>query len=402
MAPQTLEEASVLSKPLHICILTQQIGQVVSGVGLHARNLAARLVADGHRVCVVAPHDQRPPGELPYEFVGVPAPRFRDTQARWLSLSRSFARALAALQRRKVFDIVYFTDARESLFCRSNAPLVGTVNDTYAAEVRSLVYYRRHYEDWLLRWGYYRFVHICEHLALPRLQAVIANSQHTASVVAAVYPIRSDRLHLCYQQCIEPERYAPARALRASIRPHPPRVIFVGGNMQRKGLPTLIRAAPRVLATLPETEFWVVGHDKAIPHMQALCRAAGVERHVRFWGLLSHNQLLQLYAQADVFAMPSLTEAFGAVFLEAMAAGVVALGTRVGGIPEIIEDGVNGVLVAPDDPETFGQELVRVLGDRQLRDQLCQEGLATARRFDLERMMRCNYDVYCKLLRRSS
>jgi glycosyltransferase involved in cell wall biosynthesis len=388
----------IAGKQLHICVATQQIGQVVSGVGLHARNLVDRLVADGHRVCVVAPHDQRQTGTQPYEFIGVATPRFRDTQARWLSLSWSFARALPALRRQYGFDIVYFTDARESLFCRSDVPLVGTVNDTYAAEVRSPFYYRRHYSDWLLRWGYYRFVHRCERLSLPRLHAVIANSRYTARAVAATYPVRSDRLHLCYQQSIETERYAPARALRASIRAHPPRVRFVGGNMQRKGLPTLIRAAPRVLAALPETEFWVVGHDTVRPRMQALCCDQGVERRFQFWGLRSQAELQQLYAQADVFAMPSLTEAFGAVFLEAMAAGVTVLGTRVGGIPEIIEDGRNGLLVSPDDPADLGQAIIRALQDSGLRDQLRHAGLETARRFSLNRMMRCNYQVYQQVL----
>jgi glycosyltransferase involved in cell wall biosynthesis len=168
--------------------------------------------------------------------------------------------------------------------------------------------------------------------------------------------------------------------------------------MQRKGLPTLIRAAPRVLAALPETEFWVVGHDKAIPRMRALCRLAGIEQHVRFWGLRPHTELLQLYAQADVFAMPSLTEAFGAVFLEAMAAGVVTLGTRVGGIPEIIQEDRNGVLVKPDDPEDLGEALIHVLLDRSRCDELRQAGLETSRAFNLERMMRCNYEVYGKLV----
>jgi glycosyltransferase involved in cell wall biosynthesis len=394
-----MRDAATIGKSLHICIVTQQIGQVVSGVGLHARNLAARLIADGHCVHVVAPHDQRPPGALPYAFAGVAPPRFRDTQARWLSLSASFARALPALQRQQAFDIVYFTDARESLLCRSDVPLLGTVNDTYAAEVRSPAHYRRHYDDWLLRWGYYRFVHLCERIILPRLSAVIANSRYTARVVAAAYPIHPDRLHLCYQQSIETEDFAPARALRASIRPHPPRIIFVGGNMQRKGLPTLIRAAPQVLAAYPDAELWVVGKDKAIPRMQSLCRAQGVERHVRFWGLRSQAELLSLYAQADIFAMPSLTETFGAVFLEAMAAGVAVLGARVGGIPEIIEDGQDGLLVDPDDPAGLGRALIRMLQDRALRDQLRHAGLETARRFSLDRMMRCNYGVYQQVLR---
>jgi glycosyltransferase involved in cell wall biosynthesis len=394
----SMHNDATFGKSLHICIVTQQIGQVLSGVGLHARNLAAHLIADGHRVHVVAPHDQRPPGELPYAFVGVPPPRFRDTQARWLSLSQSFGRVLPALERRQTFDIVYFTDARESLFCRSKVPLLGTINDTYAAEVRSPAYYRRHYGDWLLRWGYYRFVRMCERIILPRLHGVIASSRYTARVVAATYPIHPDRLYLCYQGGIETESFAPARALRTSIRPHPPRIIFVGGNMQRKGLPTLIQAIPQVLAAHPDAELWVVGRDKAIPRMQALCRAQGVERQVRFWGLRSQTELLSLYAQADILAMPSLTEGFGTVFLEAMAAGVPVLGTRVGGIPEIIEDGQNGLLIDPDDPAGLGRALLRMLHDRPLCDQLRHAGLETARRFTLESVMHCNYGVYQQIL----
>jgi len=214
---------------LSICVVTQQHKQIISGIGLHTHNLVARLVADGHRVTVVAPMDQRPQGDLPFLFVGVSPPLFRRTQARWLSLAWSFARRLALLERRDAFDLVHFTDARESLFCRIHVPAVGNVNDTYAADVRSPVYYHRHYADWLLRWGYYRFVKSCEALALPRLQGIIANSHHTANVIAARYRVSRGRLHLCYKS-IDPEQYTAAPRFRMQRPAHPPRVLFVVRN----------------------------------------------------------------------------------------------------------------------------------------------------------------------------
>jgi glycosyltransferase involved in cell wall biosynthesis len=384
---------SSVGKPLQICILTQQIGQVISGVGLYARNLAVHLVADGHHVCVVAPHDQRLPGELPYQFVGVALPRFRNSQARWLPLSWSFARALAQLQRQQTFDIVHFTDARESLLSRSSAPTVGNIHDTYAAEVGPLAYYRRHYADWLVRWGYYRFVRAAERLAFPRLSALLANSQYTARTVAATYSIKPERLSVCYLG-IDPSPYVQSYQRRPKLRAHPPRVLFVGGNMQRKGLPTLIRAARKIVASIPETEFWVVGQDSAMTQMEALCRAEGVEGRFRFWGRRSQSELRELYAQSDVFAMPSLTEAFGLVFLEAMAAGLPVVGTRAGGVPELIEHGQNGLLVEPDDHDALACALMRLLQDRTFAEALRQAGVHTVQRFNLEQMMGSTYQIY--------
>ena len=382
---------------LSVVVATQQIGSVISGIGLHAQNLVEYLLGDGYQVCVIAPEDQRPPGKLPYPFVSVPPPVAGNTQARWVSLSISFARELGRLQRQHSFDLVHFTDGREALFCRSNVPMVGNINDTYAATIKPLSFYHHYFDDWLLRWGYYRFVHACEPVALRRLQAVIANSNYTARVMAEAYHIPEQRLHVCHKS-IATERYATTLALREQASPHPPRVLFVGGNMQRKGLPILIDAASRVLEGFPETEFWIAGKDKAEPYMRSLCRQAGVSERFRFLGWQSQDDLLKLYAQADIFVMPSLTEAFGVVFLEAMASGLPVIGTRVGGIPEIIEDGRNGMLVETGNVTGLGDAIVLLLGNQKLRENLRQAGLATARRFNVNSMMQCTYRVYRAVL----
>jgi glycosyltransferase involved in cell wall biosynthesis len=391
----------MLDRPLSICIVTQQFRSVLSGIGVHARNLATRLAADGHRVTVVGPEDQRPEAGPPLSYIGVPPARLAGSQARWVSLSVSFARALRAAERRARFDLVHFTDARESLFCRAAAPMIGNVNDTYAAEVRSLASYRRYYHDWAARWAYYRAVHLAESIALPRLTAVLANSRYTARAVITAYRIAPGRLHVCHKS-VDPARYQAARALRAALPPHPPRVLFVGGNMQRKGLPTLIRALQLVRRAVPGAGLWVVGRDGAAGRMQALARSEGVGAAVCFLGLQDQNALLASYASVDVFALPSLTEAFGVALLEAMAAGVPVVATQVGGIPEIVEHERNGLLVVPDAPDALAQAIIRLLQDAALRERLAAAGLETVERFSLDRMMACTYGVYERVLNPAS
>ncbi len=382
-----------MSEALHVCVATQQLATVISGPGVHAHNLIAHLLADGHRVSVIAPATERPSGDLPYAFIGVQQPAFNSNQARWASLAWQFGRALADLVRTESFDIVQFTDARESLFCPSQLTTVGNINDTYAADIQSLDYYRTHYSDWFARWAYYRIVRILECIALRRLSAVIANSNYTARVIQERYCIPETRMHVCHKS-IEASHFTPALEMRAQMAPHPPRVLLVGGNMQRKGLPTLIRAAPRIVQAVPNIEFWVAGRDAAQPKMEALCRRQGVHQFFHFLGLIPQAELPALYAQCDVFAMPSLTEAFGVVFLEAMASGLPVVGTRVGGVTEIINDGENGLLVPPHDSRALAEAILRLLRDRTLREQLTQAGLTTARSFSVERMMMCTYQVY--------
>lgn len=387
-----------MSRELHVCVVTQQLNKVLSGPGLHARNLINHLLRDGHQVSVIAPESERPSTKLPYEFIGIPATVLQ-SQARWMPLAFHFGRALVHLTRRDRFDIVQFTDARESLFCPAHLASVGNINDTYAADIQPLGYYRKHYTDWTKRWTYYHFVRIVERFALRRLQAVIANSHYTATVIRTRYGIIDERLHVCHKS-VEADHFTPALKMRSNIAPHPPRILFVGGNMQRKGLPTLIEAAPHVIRAIPEAEFWIVGRDTAQPDMEALCRQRGVRHAFRFFGLQTQDMLPKLYAQCDIFAMPSLTEAFGVVFLEAMAAGLPVVGTRVGGIVEIVNDGENGILIQPNEVASLASAIINLLKNKELRERLVNAGLTTAKSFSVERMMTCTYEVYRAVLAR--
>jgi glycosyltransferase involved in cell wall biosynthesis len=384
-------------KPLRVCVFTQQLRSVFSGPGLHANLLVASLVEEGHHVWVVAPMDQRPAETQGYTFVGVPNPLLRGSQARWVSLAWNYRTAVQELLRREAMDLFHFTDAHEALFCRDLRPKIGNVNDTYSAELRSLAYYRRHYNDWLVRWGYYNAVHLAEGWIYPNFERLVTNSQFTTRVIAGAYRLRSECLSLCYK-AVDVERYRPVREQRG-VAPPGRNILFVGTNMQRKGLPALIRAAPAILARFPDARFQVVGKDTCVPVMAALCRDCGVEAAFEFLGWRSQEDLLACYARAAVFTLPALTEALGVAFLEAMAAGVAVVGSRTGGIPEIIQDGENGLLVAPDDPAGLARAIVAILENPAEAARLAHNGLETALRFDRRHMLDCTYAIYADILR---
>jgi len=382
---------------LSICVVTQQYKKVISGIGLHARNLVSSLSQAGHQVVVITPEDQKVADQKNVSFIGVPIPLLKNNQARWIFLAFSFARALHSLKSKGDFHLVHFTDAREALFCQQIAPLVGNINDTYAAEVQSIHYYLRYYSDGALRWGYYQFTKLFEARALRRLQAVIANSQYTASVISSKYLVPKDKLYVCYKS-IDPTLYTSMLSQKQDRCSSMYHILFIGGNMQRKGLPVLIKASSKVLKILPNTKFWVVGSDTGVSRMISLSKELGVHSNFCFLGWIPHEDLVNLYSQTDIFVMPSLTEAFGVTFLEAMACGVPVIGTRVGGIPEIIQHGYNGLLVEPNNSDDLADAIIQLLSDSELRKQLRIAGVETAHRFDVSRMMECTYSIYKRII----
>ncbi len=385
---------------MNICIVTQQYKNVISGVGLHANNLTQSLLKDGHTITLLLPEDQAPQDDLPgLTVVTVRKPAFSQSQARWLPLSFSFSTALRKLEIQNNFDLIHFTDARESFFCHTRAPMIGHVNDTYSAELRSLLDYKKNYPDWILRWLYYSTVHFLESRKLQRLKLVVANSQFTADTIIKNYPTAASKVRLCYKS-VDVERYQEVFRYREATPPDPDRqvILFVGSNMHRKGVPDLIKAAPGVIKEHPEIQFVIVGNDKSIFQLEGLCASLGISCNFEFEGWRSQADLLGYYQHATIFVMPSLTEALGVTFLEAMAAGVPVIGTNVGGIPEIIQDGINGLLVPVKSPSSITEAINHLLSDDQLRKNLAENASGTLNNFDVSSMMDCTYRLYRKVI----
>ena len=139
-----------------------------------------------------------------------------------------------------------------------------------------------------------------------------------------------------------------------------PSVLFVGKLEQRKGYSDLIRAALQVLQSVPETEFIFVGHG-AISEAWDLATSLGIADSTRLMGWLGSDALAKLYRAATVFCLPSYGEGLPMSVLEAMSWGVPIVTTPVGGIPDLVTNNVNGILVEPGDIAGLASSITALL-----------------------------------------
>lgn len=378
---------------IQICVVSQQLGHIISGPGLYTFNLVNELSKNGYEVHVIAPESQKIPDKDNVFFHGVGKPLANKSQARWFSLSYLFWKKYLLLSKIHDFNLIHFTDAREALFFKTTCRIIGNVNDTYAANLQPISYYQRYFIDWPKRWLYYSLMNKIERNIYMKIDRLITNSDFTTQIIKKNYGIPEEKINKCYKsidtkfwKSIEPNKQKNGNGVK--------KILFVGTNMQRKGLPTLISAAPTILSKYPGTKFVIVGEDPVIPAMKDLSMSFDVSDYFIFLGWQSQDDLLGIYADADLFVLPSLTEAFGVTLLEALAVGLPVIASNTGGIPEIIQDGINGLLIAPDNQEELSQAIEKIFDNKDFANALILNGRATADNFDLSHMMKCTYEIY--------
>ena len=154
---------------------------------------------------------------------------------------------------------------------------------------------------------------------------------------------------------------------------------FVGRLSEEKGIETIISLAK----ILPDITFKIVGRG---PEMEKLHRAGDKCKNIEFVGFRMGKELKTLYEGATVVLIPSrVHEVFPLITLEAMSIGKPVIGSKVGGMPEIIEDGVNGFLVSPLDLHGWTESLMRIFYDDDLQKQLSHGARETIeKRFSLD------------------
>lgn len=141
-----------------------------------------------------------------------------------------------------------------------------------------------------------------------------------------------------------------------------------------KGADTLIAALPHVLKAAPDASLVLVGDGDDRPRLQHLARDLGVSERTHFLHGLTPEQLSACYANCHVFALPSSGEGFGLVFLEAMAHAKPVIGGAHGGIPDIAEDGVTGLLVPHGDVERLAQALESLFSNPNIAREMGARG----------------------------
>ena len=216
-----------------------------------------------------------------------------------------------------------------------------------------------------------------------------------ALLVSRFFPVSQALSDVLVQRCrvpaarvrvirngIDMTRFAPSPARDGAVTRGP-----IIGTLARlipsKGIRILLDAIPHLLQKYPEALLLVGGGGEEQEALERQARALGIADRVVFVGPVQDPR--DFYRRLDVFVLPSLDEAFGLVVLEAMAMGLPVIGTRVGGVPEVLTHGVNGWLVEPGDSAVLAAGLRTLWADPILRRRVAEEGRRTAVRFDVTR-----------------
>jgi len=197
---------------------------------------------------------------------------------------------------------------------------------------------------------------------LTEARAVIANSSALRSLALRTFPdIHIDVITngVCARSFRPPEKRQAKEAVR---------FICVARLIKRKGIEDALNAVASMKAR--NVELHLVGLGPLMQKIERLAAELGIADRIVFRGHLRGEELARAYRESDVFLLPSLSESFSMALLEGMASGLPVVATRVGGIPELVEDGVNGLLVPAHAPHYLAAALDRMAASPELRARL--------------------------------
>ncbi len=228
-----------------------------------------------------------------------------------------------------------------------------------------------------------RIISQCEKDLIRRAHALTTPSQDTARVIGeeCQVPLNDIRVIPNALSIDGVTRKSRARSDKTVT------ILFVGRLERAKGVTVLADAIPRVVRAVPHARFIIIGEDR--PTARGTSQRLELSRRlsesrtlpVRFLGIAPPTILREWYARADLCVVPSLLyESFSYTCAQAMAAGKPVVASRIGGIPETVEDGVTGVLVKPGSVDELVQALVHLVGNEKLRKQMGRKGREKAER----------------------
>ena len=367
---------------------------VYGGAGVHVEYLSRELArADGgaHRVDVLCFGDQREThGNLRVRGIAAPA-TIPAQDVRHTRLLDALARNLAMAGAAESPDIVHCHTWYAHLAGCLARPLTGArlVLTTHSLEPH------RPWKVEQLGTAYHATTWV-ERTAYANADGVVAVSEAMKADVQALYGVAPERVRVIHNG-IDPDEYrpreAPATLRRLGVNPDVPFVLFVGRITRQKGILYLVRAIRHLpagsqvvlCAGAPDTE--AIAVEMAVAVDEARRDATGDV--VWIAEMLPKEDVIALYSHAAVFVCPSVYEPFGIINLEAMACETPVVASAVGGIPEIVEPGVTGTLVAleaegsgsaePRDPEAISRALAAAIADL-LGDDARREAMGKAAR----------------------
>ncbi len=235
-----------------------------------------------------------------------------------------------------------------------------------------------------------------EKTGLENSDKIIAVSKGMKEDIMRVYDIPKEKINVIYNGIdVDKFKKTENREVLDELGLDENYVLFVGRMTRQKGIDTLIEASKYidgkiVIVTGKEDS------EETYEHYRNLLM--GEKNIIWFHRYFSLDSLVQLYSHAAVFVTPSIYEPFGIINLEALACGTPVVASAVGGIKEIVQDGVNGFLVEPKNAQQLAEKVNLLLKDDDLRKEMGKNGRRRAEEFSWERIAKQTYELYRGLL----
>jgi len=232
-----------------------------------------------------------------------------------------------------------------------------------------------------------------EQLGLDGADRIVCVSHYTANVLRTRYHVDPARMRVVHNAVTHQEQAAVVHAEKTIPEPI---VLFLGRVTFQKGPDYFLEAAARVIRVEPRVKFVISGSGDMLANMIERSARLGLARHVHFTGFLRGPEVERMYALADIYVMPSVSEPFGISPLEAMALDVPVIVSRQSGVSEIL---VNALKVDFWDVQEIANKILALLRYPALREQLSSEGREEVRRLRWDERARAVLKVYEEVLR---
>jgi len=249
----------------------------------------------------------------------------------------------------------------------------------------------------------YRALRLFDLLANKFSHCVTVNSKSVWNDVLVRDNVDPKKLVLIYNG-VDHSNFDVPREVRVELRKktgftHSHKVVTVVANLiPYKGHAELLDAAAAVLDQIPSSRFWLVGRDRGIEkYLKQKARELGILNRVIFAG--ERSDIPNILAASDILVLPSHEEGFSNVILEAMAAGLPLVATRVGGAQEAVLDGVTGWLVQPNRPKELATKIVDLLNNPKRSKEWGERGKERVKKeFGIEKMVEEHLMLYQRVM----
>lgn len=229
-----------------------------------------------------------------------------------------------------------------------------------------------------------------EQRGLDAAERVVCVSHYTAGVLSARFRVEAAKLRVVHNG-VEPR----ARAEREEKRIPEPIVLFLGRVTAQKGPDTFLHAAARVVRQFPRVKFVVGGSGDLLPETIESCARLGLARHVHFTGFLGATDVERIFALADVYVMPSVSEPFGIAPLEALELDTPVIVSRQSGVVEVLK---SALVVDHWDVQGMAERILELLRSPARRRALARRGKRELQQLRWEAAAARLGDVYAELV----